>query len=765
MRYGWLAWRRWFTRSARRPGRRAAAVRPAVERLEGRTLPATFTVVNTDDGGLGSLRQAMLDANANSGADLIAFAIPGSGVHTLNVGSAGGQPLPTITDPVTIDGTTQPGYAGSPLIELNGAAESPEANGLFITVGHCTVRGLVINRFTSDGIELSEGGDNLIEGNYIGTDPSGTIALGNHGVGVVIFYGAGNTVGGTAAGAGNLISGNVRGVEIFAPGATGNLVEGNFIGTDVTGTVALGNAEDGVFISHQPGNTVGGTATGARNLISGNHHDGVLIAGATATGNLVQGNYIGTDVTGSVALGNANRGVEVINSASGNTVGGTTAAAANLIAGNHGEGVLLSSGATANLVEGNQVGTDATGTQGLGNYFDGVLITNASGNTIGGSQTGAGNLIAANGGNGIALSGSGATGNVLGGNLIGTDASGSNPLENAGAGVALATAAHNTIGGTAGAANRIAFNGGAGVAITGSAAIGNRINGDAIFSNTGLGIDLNNDGVTPNDVGDGDTGPNRLQNFPVLTTVTSTATSTTIQGTLNSRAGTKFLLQFFASAAADPSGFGEGQTFLGAASIKTGAGGNASFKITLSTPLPAGQSVVTATATDPSGNTSEFSAAKLAGTGSPSAAAPAPRGPEPAAVARAGLLVPQGPDRVDVQEPAGGPPATPGVAGAVGTESARVGRSAYTTYGGREAGNAPADTLYRRQEMEETAMAEFTLVLNERERQELLLLLETSLKETRVEVHRTHTPGYRENVQQEESLLRGLLEKVRKGGA
>src|SRR5215510_12616599 len=200
--------------------------------------PMTFTVTNTNDSGSGSLRQAILDANANSGADKIVFTIPGLGGHTIMPTSA----LPTITDLVTIDATTQPGFAGSPIIELNGANAGP-VNGINILAGSTTVRGLVINRFTGNnstsgnGIFMEDNGGNVIEGNFIGTDVTGTQALGNSSAGVQVACGsANNTIGGTAAGARNVISGNNPGVWFTCTSGSANLVEGNFIGTDVTGT-------------------------------------------------------------------------------------------------------------------------------------------------------------------------------------------------------------------------------------------------------------------------------------------------------------------------------------------------------------------------------------------------------------------------------------------------------------------------------------------------------------------------------------------------
>ena len=336
---------------------------------------------------------------------------------------------PTITDPVIIDGYTQPGASpntnGPGLglntvlkIELDGTNAGAFAPGLHIT-GDSTVRGLVINGFDGFGVLIS-GGD-----------------------------------------------------------ATGNLVQGNFIGTDVTGAVDLGNGRDGVFIAGAPNNVIGGTTAQARNVISGNNISGINIGGAS--GNVVQGNFIGTDVTGAVDVGNTLWGI------------------------------LMSSGAPEN--------------------------------TIGGTAGGAGNTIAFNG-----------------------------------------------------------FDGVFGVLGTGNAILGN-----SIFSNAGLGIDLDPDGITANDAGDGDTGANNLQNFPVLTSATS-GNSTTVEMTLNSAANTIFRVEFFSNSACDPPGNGEGETFLGVSTdVTTDGSGDASPTIIFLTTVPVGQ-FITATATDPSNNTSEFSA-------------------------------------------------------------------------------------------------------------------------------------------------------------
>jgi hypothetical protein len=202
-----------------------------------------------------------------------------------------------------------------------------------------------------------------------------------------------------------------------------------------------------------------------------------------------------------------------------------------------------------------------------------------------------------------------ASGNVVQGNRIGTDVTGTVALGNRLDGVNVSYGAQsNLIGGSATVANIIAFNGATGVAVSGSTTTGNAIRGNSIFSNGALGIDLGADGITPNHVGAA-TGPNNFQNYPVLTQAQSISATTRIVGSLNSLPNTNYTVDFYASATADPSGFGQGQVYLGAITVTTDASGNGSFDITLDAKTKVGE-VVTATANDPSGNTSEFSAAR-----------------------------------------------------------------------------------------------------------------------------------------------------------
>ena len=397
-----------------------------------------FIVINTNDSGAGSLRQAILDANTAPGKNLITFNMAGGSVKTISPSSA----LPTITGPVTIDGWSQPGYAGSPMIELNGTNAGANVSGLTLGTGSAgsTIRGLAINRFDNEGLEI-QSSNNVVVGNYLGTDP--------------------------------------------------------------TGLTNLGNANDGIELANAANNTIGGLTPAERNIISGNGL-GIRIAGSLTAGNVIIGNYIGANANGQANLGNRLHGISVslfeiggatIGGPNNNRLGGTTAAEGNLIV-NNGAG---------------------------GGGWDGVALYNSA------------------------------------------------------------------------------------------SIIGNAILGNSIYANGDLGIDLMNNGVTANDPGDGDTGPNNLQNFPVLSAVYTSGSTVDLIGSLNSKASSYFRVEFFANTNADATGYGEGTRSLGFANVTTDSSGNGPFKTSLSAALAVGEFVsATATRSDNTftnfTDTSEFSA-------------------------------------------------------------------------------------------------------------------------------------------------------------
>jgi hypothetical protein len=549
--------------------------------LEDRCVLSTFTVTTTADDidggtllnpagpdGTLSLREAITVANLSSGTDTIAFNILGLGVQTILPGSA----LPTIADPVIIDGTTQP--SGS--IELDGTSAGATANGLDVQAGNSTIRGLAINRFAGNGILMEVKGGDMVQQCFLGTDFGGTVALGNNLNGILINNTTNNTIGGTVAGTGNVISGNhANGVFIQGVSASGNMVQGNIIGTNLASMSAIPNTFDGVRISlgasNVIGNSLGDLSPGARNTISGNGNDGVHIQSASAINNVIVGNYIGVNSTGNAALGNTVNGVELEGAV--NTILGFTLV--NVIGGN-GVGITLDNGAQHNAVINNYVGVGADGSTPVGNLGQGIVLRS-----------------------------------------FGT--AGELPVQ------------QNMIGGTAvGTGNRIAFNGLAGLAVFGKPVAGNgqlntgnQILGNSIFGNGTtnptfeVGIDLvanssfpTDDGVTPNHVGGPVAGPNNLQNFPVLTgaAVNRNNAGTIVSGMLNSAPNTTFRIELFDNLSASQTGFGQGQTLLTFVNVTTDASGNATFSANLTPTVPLGH-FLTATATDPNGNTSEFSKA------------------------------------------------------------------------------------------------------------------------------------------------------------
>jgi CSLREA domain-containing protein len=548
-----------------------------VETLEFRRLLATITVTTAADelhasNGQVSLREAITAINAgndlgdtdiqaqNPGAfgtgDTIKFNIPGSGPHTIDIGAdstASGLALPFLTKPMVIDATTQPGFDSTthaPIIELNGTSGPQNSSGVAfdIEAGSSTIRGFVINRFAgSAAILMQHNGGNLIAGNYVGTNSAGSAASANQADGILIDVTSnGNTIGGTSAGDGNVVSGNVQnGIEIEGQ-SNDNTLQGNLIGTDATGAFAIPNM-NGIDISGQSlRTTIGGTAAGAGNLISGNSQWGAAILGDTSGSDIIQGNFIGTDITGTEKLGNGDIGL--ICGGTGSLVGGTDPAARNIISGNGADGLELGYEAGNMTVQGNYIGTDVTGTKPIGNTKNGVLVYRSDDDIIGGPIPEAANVIAFNGQNGVELF------NIANEDLI-------------------------------------------------------RLN--SIFSNGGLGIKFGTDpGVTPNDPNDPDTGLNDLQNFPVLGSAVSNSSGTTIQGSLNTISDTLFAIDFYANDSVDPSLNGEGQTYLGSVTVTTDSSGNANFNTTVPVASLAGK-YLSATATDmsqsPFGQTSEFS--------------------------------------------------------------------------------------------------------------------------------------------------------------
>jgi uncharacterized repeat protein (TIGR01451 family) len=465
-------------------------------------------VVNTNNTGQGSLRQAMTFANQRSntglaqagltaGVEHVVFMIPNGtgapglrgalnlfagGVATLAPTSA----LPSLTDALVLNAQLQPGWSGAPVVEIDGTSAGASAVGLQVAAAGSAVRGFAVNRFGSHGISVTAGAGSTVAGNHVGTNPAGTAAQANGGDGIHVSASA-NTVGGTTSADRNVVSGN-GGAGINVNSAAGTVVQGNYVGTNAAGTAALGGNATGGVLVYGSSTLVGGTAAGAANVISGNGvgsstgGDGLVLGPGGITSSVIQGNVIGLDAGGAAAVGNARDGVSVL--------------------GYHGAGSA----------------------------------------TVGGTAAGAGNRIAHNGRHGVYVQ------------------QGTN-------GIAL--------------------------------------RGNAVWANAGLGIDLDPTGVTSNTGAKSSGSANLGMNFPVVTSASLAAGTLTVAGYVGSAAGQGVFagarVEVFASDD-DASGYGEGRTYLGA--LTADASGH------FSGALAAGAVVVgdrlTATATDSSGNTSEF---------------------------------------------------------------------------------------------------------------------------------------------------------------
>jgi titin len=520
---------RYFRHSNRDPGRTSQdqpkalrrTIKPRLELLEDRALPSAYIVTTTAVSGPGSLRDAITQINAdtshtlyaspsNPSVDEIDFAITAAsdtgggfnattGVATITPLSA----LPVVTNAVTIDGWSQPGFAGAPLIDLNGS-QAGGWDGLGIQGGNTTVRGLVVNDFGgAAGVDFAGQGGDVLEGCYIGTAASGSVAQGNF-FGVFIQNGS-TTIGGPVTADRNVISGNSYGIVISGASARGNVVEGNYVGTDALGQTAVGNFQGIILNGGAQNNRIGTDGTGPadatqRNVISGNSGAGAVgieIDGATTSGNIITGNFIGTDASGTVAL--TNTYVDINDNANGNFIGTEGVAGPigsdtrNVISGHGFAGVAISG--SANLVAGNYIGTDVTGTQALGNAY-GVFLEGGSANQIGTSgrnatDTANANLISGNGFVDVWID-SASTNNVIAGDLIGPDVTGAKALSENFAGIALVHSSNSNLigaasGGLSDLVDRNVISGHNNFGIYSDGAAGNTIAGNLVGTNsTGL---------------------------------------------------------------------------------------------------------------------------------------------------------------------------------------------------------------------------------------------------------------------------------------
>lgn len=622
-----------------------------------------------DDGsGNCTFRAAIEESNATVGAQTIEFAITGVADFTNNSQSGytikPQSKLPDITDTVTIDGYSQPGAMantaiapnplnGTLLIEIDGSSVGSNLAQLsFITGSEGSIlRGLVINR--SDGVGINPDADDIvITGNYIGTDVTGMMASPNNRAGIGGPMVNGIRIGGTGAADRNLISGN--GDSAAYPTCSW-VIQGNYVGIDRIGEHAVPNnttGPAGAFSVDDCGGTkIGGTEPGAINVISGNAHHG--IAPSNTPGLIIQGNYIGTDYTGTKAVPN-NVGITLDGDQAGSIIGGTTEAARNIISGNALAGVI--SGSNGLSIKGNYVGLDVTGTKPLSNVVG--ILAGDNNLTIGGDSAGR-NVVSGNTVFNISVQGLqfATSGSVISGNYVGTDAEGEikSDITNAqGEGIRVSGNVSDIVVGGAGndAGNLVAGNRGTGIAvrqltitsfsvtaapanisILGNVVYGN-ITGGPITGAQGLGIDIyeatvnnlvglpadiNADsyiglGPTVNDAGDADTGPNDYINFPVIGDTVQNGTELKIKFDLDAigSPSDQYRVEFFANDEADPSGYGEGQTYLGFADVASGTNKTASITLPAGTNLTGKILSATTTAINSGtnsgfGSTSEFS--------------------------------------------------------------------------------------------------------------------------------------------------------------
>jgi CSLREA domain-containing protein len=643
------------------------------------TAPPTITVNTAADAvaqdSKVSLREAILAANGQApnsdvpsdrgkAPDVIGFNIPAAeatqGVFIIRLSASLGA-LPALTDGgTTIDGASQTGFNRTPIIALDGSAVGA-VDGVTITSSLNGVRSLAIGGFGGNGVKISGTGDTPVTGNIVagciiggrnrGNGLSGVVVAGrsvdnttvggtdaldrnvisgngsdgvqiaaqarntqvignaigviggdqttlaNGGNGVWVSGSDNTTIGGTQETAINVISGNQRnGIQALA--SSGLRIQRNRIGVNAAGSERVANGGDGIALSGDVvGALVGGTTTAGRNIISGNGGNGITLV--RSTNNRIQGNYIGTDADGRRAIGNGNHGILVDGGSPNNLIGGADGAG-NLISGNTGAGVFISQDALNTVLVANVIGLDSTTQAVLGNGGDGVTISGGGNNVIGG-EAAARNFIGGNAGDGVKILNS--VNNRVAGNVIGTNAAGTTALRNGGNGVLIlgaeGVASQNVVSG-----NVIAYNQGAGVKIV-SFGTGNKVSQNSIYANGGLGIERGGRSALPRITGITNNGGGSI----------------TVNGVYGGSAPEGATIEVFL-ADPDPSGRGEGRTYLG--STKADARGG--FSLTLGG--RANNEPITATATDFRNDTSEFSENFVVDTTAPTVTVVLPNGGE-----------------------------------------------------------------------------------------------------------------------------------------
>lgn len=316
-----------------------------------------------------TLRAAIQQANNLVDSDTINFNIPiteaGYSAAPLSYTIQPAAALPIVAAQLNIDGSSQPDFPGTPIIVVDGGPPVAPSNGIVVgtTATDSTLRSLVVIRFNDNGILLLSDG-NLVAGNYVGIAADGLTVAPNNVAdldqqGGIRIESSSNTIGGTSAADRNVISGNLfAGISLFGTSASGNFVYGNYIGVDANGALDRGNSQEGIDIQLGSSNTIGGPGLGQRNILSGNGSDGIEIDGGDF--NIVQGNYIGTDVSGNILIPNVRDGVDINEEAGDGSlrslIGGTDPAEGNLIRGNGIAGVeVRGAPAIDNSIIGNRI--------------------------------------------------------------------------------------------------------------------------------------------------------------------------------------------------------------------------------------------------------------------------------------------------------------------------------------------------------------------------------------------------------------------------
>ncbi len=560
-----------------------------------------YVVTTTADGGAGSLRYALQMCMTAAGPHTIRFNLPASDAGynatsgTWVIRPASNLPM-VMQSGVTLDGASQTAFGGDtnplgPEVVIDGGG-TLDYGLRILNAANAVVTNLTICNCTK-GIQIYNSPSCRVSGCYIGVDATAASAAAND-IGLEFIAGSDNAViGGSTPTDRNIISGNQH-IGIRLLDVTGCTVSGCYIGTDRTGTAAIPNY-DGMSMEGAVTNcTIGGTTDGERNLISGNTDYGLPLFGVGATGNIIIGNYIGTDVTGTAAIGNT-YGVLFDDGSFGNRVGGDAPAERNVISGNVGYGVFFyNNGTHNNILKNNYIGTDHTGMAAVPNTA-GIIIDGISY-----QNTMDGNIISGNVQVGIGINITGSDGNVVVRNRIGVNEAGE-PLPNGMDGIRISQGPESTvIGGTPEEGNRIAHNGGCGVYITNDNCKRHLISCNSFYENGSLAIDLFEPGVNPNDAGDSDDGANGKLNYPVITSVTWTGGRLHAEGTLNTQSPATCEVQLY-RAAVDPWGHGEGRDYL--ASVTPSADGSWSADLDGT----AATDYLTALAIDGERNTSEFS--------------------------------------------------------------------------------------------------------------------------------------------------------------